>query len=278
MSGAQAVETEDLDAEIVQAERDVNDAEDLASGLERRIAMGDDDVTAEEFAAQRSMARFASLRAEGLRAKIAEGKARKHRHACEALADEIDAASTESAADLAARLKTAQEAVASFLTAAGAREDRVRDWRERIHRLGVPKHTFPIPPPPEQGGLGHDGPTVVAGSRRLLPISADVWITRMLVEATQAAGVPSLTIENPAGSRVVLGADLSQDDPYAKLRDADQPIAEPDADLCFLRGSGGAVYAVDRKVLEAGGADNDYQRRIRAGEIALLTREEAWGQ
>lgn len=146
---------------ITAADREAQEHAHKAAELERRVADGDDDITAEEIEKQHGLSRFAKLRAAGARRKAELAEQARTVRARKDLRAEIETTSLHSGEKLAGLLRVANDAVRAFATAADERDQQISGWIRRMQQLGVP-HTGA--PSADHEGLGQGGPgDVLAG-------------------------------------------------------------------------------------------------------------------
>lgn len=253
------------DADVTAAEQEAAEALSLAGTLEERVREGDESVTPEEIAGARELGRFARLRADATRRKAEKTKAAARLAACEDLRAEVEEYVTGAGAEFAELLKTAEDAVAAFVTAVDDRNDRIRGWHLRMQALGVPEHLAPIAPPAEHGRLGYRGAAVIAGMRHMERTSPEGWVSQMLTHLLHR--FDSLhRIEAP-----LRGAGGDAAVMYEKLSTLDATAPEPMANLVFFRGPNGSVHQYDPDRVPSA------EDLARLG-LKKITRKEAWGE
>lgn len=138
----------DLDvtaADVAAAAADAAKAEELAASLERQIVDGDETITADQLAAQKSLGVFARLRADAVARKHEKAKTAARLAACTALHDEINAYGDSVGDELANLLQACHDANAAFASAVAEHNARVQAWRRRMDELGVPEDSSPMP-------------------------------------------------------------------------------------------------------------------------------------
>ena len=150
-----ATEATTPEDQVTAAEREAEEHARKASELERRVAEGDDDVTAEEIDRQHGRARYTKLRAAGARRKAELAEQARIVQARKDLRVEIESGAVHSGEKLAGLLRAADTAVRAFAAAADERDATVSGWVRRLKELGVP-HTGA--PSPDHEGLGQGGP------------------------------------------------------------------------------------------------------------------------
>lgn len=253
------------EADANQAAQEAREAEDLITALEHRVVQGDDTVTAEQIEGQRSLSRFAKLRAQAAKRKADRARAAARLKACDALRAEIEGYASGSGERFAELLRDVASATRAFLTAIDERNARVHDWGERMRDLGVPEHTNPTIPPATHAHLGYHGPEVIAGRRRLDTTLPTDWVSRLLTVELHG---------RPPGTGATVAAPGSYMDPRAdvcaELALLDAPTPDPDPNLVFYRGPAGQVMAYDPDKAP----DADDVKRL---ALTKLSRKEAWG-
>ncbi len=148
--------------EVTAADRQAEEHARMATELERRVAEGDDDVTAEQIDRQHGLSRFAKLRAAGARRKAEFAQQARTVQARKDLRAEIESTSLHSGEKLAGLLRAADNTVRAFTAAADERDQQISGWVRRLKELGVP-HTGV--PSADHQGLGQGGPgDVLAGN------------------------------------------------------------------------------------------------------------------
>jgi hypothetical protein len=247
---------------VARAEQDAAEAEALAEALAERVRDGQD-VTPEELANAEQLGRFARLRVDAARRQLDRARRAHYARQCAELAAEMDTHATHTGHQLAALLRTAEQAVVAFLDAADERNQQITTWRRRMTQLGVPQHTTPLAPPAEHARLGWSDNGLHLGRRQLHRVSADQLLTGMLrhIEATR---------RDHTGRQRTLHINTRTDhaNPYGYLAALDAPAEEPTAQH-FYRGPTGSVIARDRAYTA---------EEITRLELAVITRQEAWGE
>lgn len=129
---------------MTAAEQEAEEHARKASELERRVAHGDDDVTAEQIDRQHGLSRFAMLRAADARRKAELAQHARVVQARKELRAEIETASLHSGEKLAGLLRAADSAVRAFAAAADERDATISGWVRRLKRAGRTAHRRPV--------------------------------------------------------------------------------------------------------------------------------------
>lgn len=235
------------DVDVTSAEQEAAEAEALVASLERKIREGDDGVSHDQLTSTRSLAEFARLRVQGIRAKAAKARAARRTAAAEALRAEVEAYAKGVGGKLADGLRAIQAAEDAFVAVADEHDAKVLEWRKRANALGIPESDGRPMPPAEDGRLAlprADGSGLQAGRRHLELAHGKGTLERFRTHTDRAALVAVI----------------------ARL-DAEQ--AEPEGDLYFYRGAGGGVHVMDHPIPD---------EQLKRDGITVLTREEAWGE
>lgn len=153
---------------VAAADREAQEHAHQAAELERRVAEGHDDVTADDIDRQHGLARFAKFRAAGARRKAELAEQARIKQARKDLRAEIEGASLHSGDKLADLLRAANTSVRAFMTATDERDYQIGGWVKRAKELGVPNTGVASA---DHEGLGLGGPGDV--------LAGDLVITRV---------------------------------------------------------------------------------------------------
>lgn len=263
-------------ADVAQAERDVAQAAEQVTTLERRVVEGDEEITPDEIEKAKSLRGFAKLRAEAIRRKAERTARAKRLRAGDELRAEIEAYTTTAGPRLVKLLRSVEKAIDAFTAAVDERNQVTSGYFERMRDLGVPNHDNPLPLPSAEHahlgivpgadlGTGGATPRALAAGRRRVPVrvDADAHVTA-LIEAVR--------------NRLERDARLTK--LYDRLDQVDEVAPDVDPTLRFFRSRGGQVIQLGHRALTAHpeGGDNQYQRQIAAGDLVEISRREAWGE
>jgi hypothetical protein len=231
-------------ADVAAAEAEALEAEALVAELEHKVRNGDETITIDDITAQEQLGRFAKLRLEATRKKAERTKAARRLEAAKTLHDEIESYALGSGKKLAKQLRAIEDAETAFLATAEEHNAKLRSWRQRAVRWGVPV-TDGRPVPPAHDGrvaVGRDETSVHAGRRHIQYVEG-----KNMIEQHHGPGL--------------------RPDLYAHLESVDAVLPEPTAQH-FYRGEGGAVIAYDNPFTD---------EEIKRMHLVKLTRKEAWG-
>lgn len=233
------------DADVVDAEREAEEAEAFVASLEKKVQDGAEDITIEEIDAQEKVSRFARLRASGVRAKAERYRVASRTAAAHAVREEIENYATGSGERFSALLQAVKDAEDAFVAAVDGHDLKIQGWRQRAETgLQIPE-TDGRPMPPEIDGhiaLGKGSTLLHVGRRRLEHVGGKSRLDGY------RSGDPEAHI--------------------AVLKQIDAPVPDSTAQH-FYRGEGGSVIAYDRPF-----SDEDVKRL----HLVQLTRKEAWGE
>ncbi len=179
--------------EVTAADREAEEHARMATDLERRVAEGDDDVTAEQIDRQHGLSRFAKLRAAGARRKAELAQQARVVQARKDLRAEIESTSLHSGEHLAGLFRAVDDAVRSFVAAADERDAVLSGWIKRLKELGVP-HTGH--PSPDHEGLGQGGAgDVLAGDLAIWRVNGPRWLGAILAQGENGAIWPQTPVD-----------------------------------------------------------------------------------
>jgi hypothetical protein len=243
---AEEVDTSITEEHVARAEAEAAEAAELVSTLEKRVASGDDSVTADEIEAQTKVSRFAQLRAKGTAAKAEKARLARRLAEATALHDEINAYSSNVGKKLAKHLQTMAEAEAAFLAECDVHNYNVSSWKKRAEDLGIPESDGRPVPPAEDGRLaiGRGAVAVMAGRRQLHRIEGRNFLKPFY--------------ERPS----------NRDTLIAGLAKVDTEIPLPEATHFYRSTQTGAYFSFDRPASE-----NEL-----SNGLVEVSREEAWGE
>ncbi len=178
---------------VTAAEQEAQEHARKATELERRVAEGDDDVTAEEIDRQHGLSRFAKLRAAGARRKAELAQLARGVQARKDLRAEIDSTSLHSGEHLAGLFRAVDDAVRNFVVAADEQDAVIGTWIRRLKELGVPHTGYPSP---EHEGLGQGGPgDVLAGDLAIWRVNGPRWLGAILAQGENGAIWPQTPVD-----------------------------------------------------------------------------------
>lgn len=147
-------ETETTEADVAEMEAAQQESERFALGLEQQLTAGDLSITAEQLDAARSEKRFAILRLQGVRAKLAEAREAKRQTAAADLRAEIDSYASDFGSRQVRLLEDYFKAVDAFVEAGAAYDARIDSWRQRASELGIPAVAGDLRTRPGDSGIG----------------------------------------------------------------------------------------------------------------------------
>jgi hypothetical protein len=127
------------EAHVAEAEEAKRVAKANALELEQRLVTGDDTVTSEQLAAQQSAARYAVLRVQGVKAKLAAAQEAKRQQDLAELKAEIDQYVADAGTRMSADLQAALDARDRFLATTAEHDETVDRWTRRAGQLNAPQ-------------------------------------------------------------------------------------------------------------------------------------------
>lgn len=271
------IEADDIgpytEADVRQAEQEANEAEALVNALEERVIDGDEDITPDQIASQRELGRFARLRAQATARKAERARRAARLKELNTLRAEIEGYAAGSGERFTTLLMAAEEACTAFLAAVHERNEKIRTWNHQMTVHQVPIHQNPTIPPAEHACLGRVdfGRQIIAGRRRMDMIEPGEWFKHMLTVAAHRADDKTLRLHIGGRAINIEPAHRTEvADPYATLKALDTPTGDPDPNLVFFRGPGGAAFAYDPDTVP------DAETIKRQG-LVKVSRKEAWG-
>jgi len=179
--------------EVTAADRQAEEHARMAMELERRVADGDDDVTAEQIDRQHGLSRFAKLRAAGARRKAELAEQARVVQARKDLRAEIDNTSLHSGEKIAGLLRAVDDAVRSLVAATDEQEAVIAGWIKRLKELGVPHTGYPSP---DHEGLGQGGPgDVLAGDLAIRRVSGPHLLSAILAQGEYGSIWPQTPVD-----------------------------------------------------------------------------------
>ncbi|MCZ9884049.1 hypothetical protein [Arthrobacter sp. B2a2-09] len=254
--------TPDTDPEriIADAEQEAKEAENLVHTLEEKVRSGDDSVTFEEVEKARGLLSFVRLRKEAAKRKAAAATEAARLAACEALNADIAAIVSSDGKQFSKQLQTAADALRVLYDAVDTRNTKVREFRKRAEKLGIPEHKHNGPFPATHGGVriaANGGPGhfagVIIGRRHVDAIDVNTFVNRMLDLLALEGKFKHMDFVNA-------GEDLFGD--LARI-DAGTP---DDGATHFYRSPGGGVFRKDEPF-----TDEEIQRN----SLTVITKAEA---
>lgn len=259
------------DEEVAAAEAEAAEAQALIAALEQAVIDGDETITPEQLSAQEGLSRFARLRAEQTRKKAAKSKEAARQARLTSLRKEIEAEAHSAQNEIRSLVKTADEAISAIAVAAHSRNEKFREWRQRMIDLGVPaKGPDFLVPSKDHGNMAYSagyGTSGIQVGTRLL----DYHYSGLLIQGLISVIAQRL---NPKGvTREYFFTDQPvslTDEQLSKLiSDLDDPGEKVSRDGHFYRGSGGALLRVDVPYTD---------EQVRNLGLKKLTAKEAFGE
>jgi hypothetical protein len=165
---------------VEDAEQEAREAAALAETLEERVRDGDESVGPEQLEKARSLAGFLRLRQEAAARKAERAREAARLKACEELAAEVEAYSTDNGPRYAELRQDVVDAVTAFTTALGDRNERIQEWLRRATELGVPTAPRAQREHGRLGWNGNNGPTIFARDVTLSHAPAVNYLNRLL--------------------------------------------------------------------------------------------------
>ena len=123
-----------LDAEVDRLERELADLEAALADVRHKAANGAKGISHDSVSTAVSKVEFAELQLDAARRRAAEGREREHAERIDAF--EAEVAAYRGGAELAAKLRSAEAAVAEFLIAIKDRDDVLAEFNVKSHELG----------------------------------------------------------------------------------------------------------------------------------------------
>lgn len=123
---------------LAAAEAEKTEAEELAAALADKVRAGDDTVTPKDLTAARELAEFADLRITAARRKLAAAEeSDRHARAEQVAAEARALVDQEDAAEIAAKMRAAADALADLYAATAARRERVLHMSSRVRSVAA---------------------------------------------------------------------------------------------------------------------------------------------